>query len=182
MSLYEDRAAQVMKRIGPFLDEKDSVLDIGCGTGAIAKTIQKKVGAKVTLTDVAYNEVCDLYPVIIYDGKTLPFKNNQFDKSLLITVLHHCKDYSQVLDEALRVTKGNVIIMEDVFTDFWGRVITFVGDCLVNWEIHSPFRNHTMDEWLGIFERKKLKVLNKQQFNLRCIGFPFKLAVFVVSK
>ncbi len=182
LSMYEDRANQIISRIRPFLNKKDKILDIGSGTGMIAKTIKKKVGADVTLLDVAYNEICDLYPVIIYDGKKLPFKNNQFDKSLLIAVLHHASDYSKVLNEAMRVTKGEIIIMEDIFSDLPGRIVTFVGDCLVNWEIHSLHRNHTSGEWLSIFKKKNLNVLKKQEFRLWCVGFPFKLAIFVVTK
>lgn len=180
--MYEDRANQIISRIKPFLNKKDRILDIGSGTGMISKIIKKKVGADMTLLDVDYNEMCDLYPVIIYDGKRLPFKDDQFDKSLLIAVLHHTSDYSKVLDEAMRVTRGEIIIMEDIFTDLPGRIITFVGDCLVNWEIHSLHRNHTFEEWLDIFKKKNLNILNKQEFKLWCVGFPFKLAIFVVSK
>lgn len=182
LNMYEDRAKQIISRIKPFLYKKDRILDIGSGTGMIAKTIKREVGADVTLLDVAYNEICDLYPVIIYDGNKLPFKDNRFDKSLLIAVLHHASDYSKVLDEAIRVTKGEIIIMEDIFTDLPGRIITFLGDCLVNWEIHSLHRNHTSREWLSIFKKKKLNVLKREEFRLWCVGFPFKLAIFVVTK
>jgi ubiquinone/menaquinone biosynthesis C-methylase UbiE len=49
----------------------------------------------------------------VYDGHTLPFSENQFDISLLFYVLHHCQNWNQVLDEAVRVTRRNLIIIEE---------------------------------------------------------------------
>lgn len=180
ISMYDDRANQIAPRILPFISSKDKILDLGCGTGALSKTLKKNGRKNITLVDVDYNEMCDLYPVTIYDGYKLPFKNKQFDKTLLITVLHHCSDAETVLDEAARMTKGRIIVMEDIFTDLPSRLITLIGDCLVNWEIHSPFRNHTKEGWIKIFKEKGFKVEKIKEFKLRCIGFPFKLAIFVL--
>ena len=181
-SLYMDRANQVAPKITPFISKKDMVLDLGCGTGSIAKLIQKVKSPKITLVDVQHNQICDQYPVIIYDGKSLPFADNHFSISLLTTVLHHTKNPMQVLDEAIRVSSDKIIIMEDVFTDFLGRMITFIGDCLINWEIRSPVNNKTTDQWLKIFEKKNLKLIHLEEFKLRVAGFPFKLAIFVLKK
>lgn len=180
--LYMNRAYQIAPKITPFIAKNDKVLDIGCGTGSIAKVIKKEKLAKITLVDVAHNPICDQYPVVIYDGKNLPYDNNQFNVSLLTAVLHHAKNPSKVLDEAIRVTSDKIIVAEDVFTDFLGRAITFVGDSILNWEIHSPFNNKTTDEWLKIFEKKNLKLLNLEEFELRVVGFPFKLAIFVLER
>lgn len=180
--MYLNRAKQIVPRIEDFLNPRDTILDIGCGTGSIGKVLKAKNIKNLTLADVQYNVMCDQYPVIIYDGQKLPFKNNQFTTSLLITVLHHCDDSSKVIDEAKRVSSKRIIIMEDVFTDVLGRVVTFIGDCLVNWEIHSPFRNHSTKDWIEIFRKKGLKVEQVNEFKLRCIGLPFKLAIFVLTK
>lgn len=179
--MYTDRAYQIFPKISPFISSRDRVLDIGCGTGALARTIKKNKHPKMSLVDVQYNSLCDQFPVLIYDGKKLPFKNKEFDTSLMIAVLHHTHDPSEVIDEAIRVTKSKIIIVEDIFSDVIGRAITFIGDCLVNFEIHSPFKNHDKAQWLDIFQKKKLKLKDYQEFKLRCIGFPFKLAVFVLE-
>lgn len=179
--MYLQRAYQIVPRLERFINKNDTVLDIGCGTGFISKTLKKRRGCKITLVDVAYNAMCDEFPVIIYDGKKLPFKENEFSEVLLIACLHHCKNPMQILDEAARVAK-KIIIMEDVFTDWFSRSITFISDCLVNFEIHSPFTNHTTEGWLKIFKKKNLKVENMEEFNLRCAGLPFRLAIFILSK
>lgn len=180
--MYINRANQIIPKVINFVDEGDTVLDIGCGTGVISGLIRDKKHTKSTLVDVQYNTMCEFYPVMIYDGKKLPFKKNAFKKSLLITVLHHCSDAASVLKEAARVTEDKIIIVEDIFDNFLGRAITFIGDCLVNWEIHSPFINHSKANWLKIFRTKNFKVVHTEQLNLRCIGFPFKLGIFVLEK
>lgn len=182
VKMYVNRASQIVPRISPFIKKGESILDIGSGTGVISRSLELKKDAKVTMVDVQFNEICQQLPVIIYDGKKLPFDDNQFDNSLLITVLHHADNPKKVLEEARRVTKGNIIVMEDVFTDIIGRTVTFIGDCLVNFEIHSPFKNHSKTDWIEIFEKLKLKVLHVEEFKLICVGFPFKLAIFVLTK
>lgn len=180
--MYTARALQILPRISPYLSSKDKILDVGCGTGVISKTLKKKIGAQMTLVDVQFNSICDEFPVIIYDGKKLPFPDNHFDYALLIAVLHHTHDPAKVIDEVSRVTSGKIIIMEDVFTDVIGRTITLIGDCLVNWEIHSPFKNNDKQGWINLFKRKNLNIEHVEEFKLRCVGFPFKLAIFVISK
>jgi len=181
-ALYLDRASQLAPKLTPFISSNDQVLDIGCGTGSIASVIKKEKSPKISLVDVQYNPMCREHPVIIYDGKNLPFENNKFTVSLLTAVLHHCKSPMKVLDEAIRVTSDKIIIMEDVFNDLPGRIITFIGDCILNWEIHSPFKNRTTKDWFKIFKKKNLVLIHLEEFNLICVGFPFKLAIFVLEK
>jgi SAM-dependent methyltransferase len=180
--MYRERAEQIFPRIAPYISVTDQVLDIGCGTGSIIQLVRERKKCGVSLVDVQHNAMCDEFPVTIYDGRKLPFEDDQFSVSLLITVLHHAKKPGKVLDEAMRVTSGKIIVVEDVFDDFLSRAVTFAGDCLLNWEIHSPFTNQTRLGWERIFGRKKLKIVDSEEFSLRCVGFPFKLAVFVLEK
>jgi ubiquinone/menaquinone biosynthesis C-methylase UbiE len=181
-SMYLERAGQIYKRISPHVPPQGKILDIGCGTGSISKLVKRHKNSNITLVDVQYNPMCDDFPITIYDGENLPFPDNHFKTSFLITVLHHTQDHTRVIKEAARVTSDKIIVIEDVFTDILGRTITFVGDCLVNWEIHSPFTNHSAAEWNTIFKRQHLNVNHFEEFSLRCIGFPFKLALFTLSK
>ena len=181
-SMYLDRASQIVPRILSYIPNKAEVIDIGSGTGAISSVIVKKKKVKISLVDVDFNEMCDLYPVIIYDGKKLPFEDNKFTIALLLAVLHHSHDAQAVIDEAIRVSKDKIIVMEDIFNDLPSRIITLIGDCLINWELHSPYRNHSKEEWIKIFEKKNLRVEYVEEFKLWCIGFPFRIAIFVLSK
>jgi ubiquinone/menaquinone biosynthesis C-methylase UbiE len=71
-------------------------------------------------------------PHTLYDGQKLPFASNAFDVTVLYFVLHHCEHPEQVLAEAIRVTRGKVVIVESVFEETWDlKLLTFL-DVLAN--------------------------------------------------
>ena len=94
----------------------ESVLDIGCGSGACLSAFLD-MGLKVTGLDPStymldmsakniYNRV-DLYRGFAED---LPFDDNSFNYSCLFTTLEFVDDPRQALREAFRVTKDRVFI------------------------------------------------------------------------
>jgi ubiquinone/menaquinone biosynthesis C-methylase UbiE len=98
-----------------YLAEASSLLDIGVGPGLALRHVMRH-HPRLTFAGV---DVRDLrlagidVPLQVYDGHALPFSENQFDISLLFYVLHHCQNWNQVLDEAVRVTRRNLIIIEE---------------------------------------------------------------------
>jgi len=98
-----------------------SVLDLGAGEGYVGQAIQDslseaeeyRIGTRVQLCDVIDLNRTDL-PHDTYDGTDLPYRENAFDSTILYFVLHHCQDAERVLQEALRVTRGRVIVVESV--------------------------------------------------------------------
>ena len=181
---YDKRARQIVKRISPFIDKKDKILDIGTGTGFVAKNIIKeKKNNNLTCIDVSLNTLCKSVPVLIYDGKKLPFPNESFDTSLLIAVLHHCDQPLKILDEAIRVSSKKIIIMEDLFESQIEKWITLVEDSIVNWEFRGhPHSNKSENDWFKVFKQKNLNVVSFEKFKLICAGFPFRLGIFVLEK
>lgn len=180
---YKKRAAQIIKRISPFIGKNEKILDIGTGTGFVVAGLGKKTKAAITGLDVKLNPLNESGNVVIYDGKHIPFKNNSFDSVLLLTVLHHCKHPLQVLDEAKRVSAKKIIIMEDLFNSPIEKGITFVEDSIVNWEFRNhPHSNRDEQGWLTVFKKKRLKVVDFQKFHLICAGFPFRIGIFVLEK
>lgn len=180
---YNKRAKLIVKKISPFVNENDSILDIGTGTGFVVKNIiKRKRGVKTTHVDVKLNPLCQSLPVLIYNGKTLPLSDNSVDLSLIIAVLHHCSKPREVLDEAIRVSSKRIIIMEDLFESKIEKLITLIMDSIVNWEFGGhPHSNKSEEEWLKIFKQKKLEVVNFETFKFVCAGFPFRLGIFVLD-
>jgi len=180
---YIKRAKQIVKRISPLIERKETIIDIGSGTGFVAKIIAEKKSSKITLVDVCLNPLCKSLPMIIYDGKTLPFPDNNFETALLIAVLHHCHKPMRVLDEAIRVSSKKIIVMEDLFESPLEKWLTLIEDSIVNWDFRGhPHNNKSENEWLEIFRKKKLKLTNFEKFRLVCAGFPFRLGIFVLEK
>jgi len=180
---YAKRARQISKRVSPHIKKSEKIIDIGSGTGFVAKTLAAEASAKVTLVDVFHHPLSKLLPVVIYDGKTLPFQDRSFDTSLLIAALHHCQDPMRVLDEAIRVSSRKVIVMEDLFESEIEKWLTLFEDSVVNWEFRGhPHNNRNEEEWLKVFRRRNLKLLHLDKFRLVCAGFPFRLGIFVLEK
>ena len=180
---YLKRAHQVTRRISPHIKKNEKIIDVGSGTGFVAKLLMEKTSAKITLVDVRHNPLCRSLPVRLYDGKKLPFPNNSFDTASLITVLHHCARPMDILDEAIRVASKKIIVMEDLFESSLEKWLTLVEDSIVNWEFRGhPHNNKLEDEWVKIFRKKNLKVTNFEKFRLVCAGFPFRLGIFILEK
>ncbi len=179
---YTKRANQIVKRISPYINKKSKILDIGTGTGFVALGVMKNKNKNVTCVDVRLNPL-NKQKVIIYDGKKLPFPDGSFDTSMIIAVLHHCKNPSKILDEAIRVSIKKIIIMEDLFESPIEKWLTLIEDSIVNWEFRGhPHSNKTEDDWIKVFKKKNLDVLHFEKFKLVCAGFPFRLGIFILEK
>ena len=170
--------------VKPFLPATESIkiLDLGAGEGYVGKALQEQLGASVILADVVPMNRTNL-PFVQYDGKHLPFEDNQFDVTLLYFVLHHCEDQQAVVQEAMRVSRKLVLIAESVYDFSWDLSLLKALDTLANrvrsggmmnaQEEHLQFR--TMPEWKHLFETlgaevigawQKGKLIHKQGFFL----------------
>lgn len=89
-----------------------SVLDIGCATGNLCIELQKN-GYKCTGVDInsEYVRIAKENGVEAYvvDGK-LPFEDKAFDTVTIFEVLEHIKNPNELLKEAKRVARKNILI------------------------------------------------------------------------
>lgn len=93
--------------------KKDSILDIGIGPGFTAKFIQLSLPSiKIVGIDII-NILKENISLIIYNGKRMPFDDKFFDVSIIFYTLHHTKFPFKLLKEAIRITKRNIIIIEE---------------------------------------------------------------------
>nr|MBS0036992.1 class I SAM-dependent methyltransferase [Saprospiraceae bacterium] len=141
------------------------ILDLGTGSGALAELLRAR-GYKVTGIDVA-NRVTFGSDPIIYDGKTLPFKDYAFDHVLLITVLHHCQYPERILEEAARVSRDKVFVLEDIYDNKVMEFLTKTVDSLVNFEfLGHPHTNKTRSEWESHFRDLGLRIAEEESLRL----------------
>ncbi len=149
--IYEHRARWTLRRLRAHIKRTDHVLDIGAGDCRVDELLQRKVGCQVTPVDVEDFNTTSL-PLTMFDGTRLPFKDDSFDVSLVIFVLHHAQDPRAVLAEARRVTRRHVIVFEDVNTTTWDRW-TFRGfHRLLEWSEHisRPYHEWTPQQWTSL--------------------------------
>lgn len=155
------------------------MLDLGCGDGRIAWQIKKNWTGEIILTDIQKTVKVKL-PFVWWDGKILPFPNQNFDIVLLSFILHYCHRPEQVLKEGKRVVKKKILVLEDCPQNIWEKVILR----LANWYAH---RRHWQSrpkwffgagEWEKIFKNAHLRLVKRIDFK---IGF-WRHSLFVLEK
>jgi len=142
-----NRAQVIFGQIKDYL-QGHQIMDLGCGDGKVGELISKQ-GRHVVLADVyEHGNLSNLnLPFVkIPQNNPIPFDNDMFDTTLILTVLHHSDDPGQVVEEAKRVTKngGKILVIESVYgVDAYGdlseeqqRVVNCFFDHFYNRVIH----------------------------------------------
>lgn len=110
--------------VGSFINDGESVLDVGCGPGWNYPHFEQ-YGPKVTYQGVDYSERFirvneQRWPNIrwsVMDARDLQVPDESFDVVLLQDILEHTNGYEKPVREALRVARRRVII------SFWHLVM-----------------------------------------------------------
>src|SRR2546430_5323202 len=111
-SITLPREQRLLRSLSKHLGRVDSLLDVGCGDGSIAKKLGETAGAtREAGVDVVLRpqRVIDVQH---YDWLSLPFPDRSFDAVTIVDVLHHCTEPETVLRETLRVASKMLVIKD----------------------------------------------------------------------
>ena len=149
--VYAHRARWSARKILPHITSADRVLDIGAGDCRLAVRLKEKANCTVVPVDVENFNQTDL-KLIMFDGKRLPFEDNSFDAVLLVFVLHHAEDAKAVLEEARRVSRDRIIVLEDVTSSWWDRMMFRGFHHWLVWseKISYPYHENRPHQWTQI--------------------------------
>ena len=115
-AVFRRRIDVLARHLADFLPDNARVLDVGCGSGTLARTIMAlRSDVSIEGIDVLVRPETEI-PVTEFDGKTIPFADKQFDVALIVDVLHHTDDPEVIMAEARRVSKNGLVI-KDHFRD-----------------------------------------------------------------
>jgi len=174
--VFPRRTKRLSSLIADILPENSTILDVGCGDGIVdALIIAKRPDIKITGVDVLKRKKAQI-PVTIYDGGRLPFPNQSFDCIMFIDTLHHAHNSKELLEEAKRVTKKNIIIKDHYANNSLSFFTLRFMDCVGNkfYRVNLPYNYYSKKQWDRIFldlNLKKVKEINK----LNLYPFPFNL-------
>ncbi|MEM3714712.1 MAG: phosphotransferase [Nitrososphaeria archaeon] len=108
------------------LSSTQLILDLGTGSGRIAREILKKSDMEIVGVDVSKQNVqsakarallqgnLQRYHLIVADGQYLPFRKNTFDSIICVRTLKYIKKYGQAISEMRRVLKPRQVLVLDL--------------------------------------------------------------------
>jgi SAM-dependent methyltransferase len=184
-ALLRRYAESEAEAIAPFL-VGGRLLDLGAGEGYVAAALRRRTGIWACGVDIGCYQRMSM-PYLIYDGARLPFGDATFDTTLISLALHHCADPEAVLDEALRVTRSRLIILESVYRNRWER---FCLERLDGWlnryrhagEMHLPLTFKRSEEWQQLFEARPLQTVDRRWLGSRWERLVHQPLLFVLDK
>jgi SAM-dependent methyltransferase len=157
-------------------DSPSTGLDIGCGSGNIARLVQDlRPQISMQGTDVAARPDA-VIPVQEFDGKCLPFANESFDFAMLVDVLHHSLEPHLILGEALRVSRKFVIIKDHFCQSGLDRLTLQFMDWVGNraHDVPLPFNYLSQAEWQKLYDGCNASVASRIE-ELNLYSQPFSL-------
>jgi len=162
------------------------LLDLGAGEGWVAAALRGLTLTWTCAVDVGPFQLGH-GPYVLYDGATLPFRDGTFDTTLLSLALHHCEAPEAVLDEAVRVTRSRLLIVESVYRNSYERFCLDVLDGRLNGYRHDgtmnvPLAFRRPEEWRALFESRGLRLITMQWLGSRVERLIHHPLLFVMNK
>jgi SAM-dependent methyltransferase len=128
MGRYSSPLAPLFADFGRVSAAGQTVLDVGCGPGALTEELVRRVGASaVTAVDPSEQFVAaveERHPdvtVRLAPAEQLPFEDSSFDAALAQLVVHFMRDPVAGLREMARVTRDGGVVAASVWDHGSGR-------------------------------------------------------------
>ena len=146
--------------IAEWLPAGPSVLDVGCGDGAVAKQLAAlRPDLQIQGLDVLIRRETQI-PVRSFDGRQIPEGDGSFDVVLLVDVLHHAHDPAALLREAKRVARRAIIVKDHCRDGLLAgptlRLMDWVGNARHG--VALPYEYWPRARWLATFHELQLEV------------------------
>jgi ubiquinone/menaquinone biosynthesis C-methylase UbiE len=151
------RARRIARHYKPYLRDGASVLDIGCNDGKMAMEIGKILRVKLSLAGTDVLKCKPPFEFRQIKHQKLPFKDNEFDFSMLNDVLHHVPKASQagLIQETLRVSRTALIF--EVAKSKSGAIVDIITNKMHDRRVKVPLTIRDARGWTNLFKKMGLK-------------------------
>lgn len=129
-----------------------TALDVATGGGHVARRL-REAGATVVTTDPAPGMGADTTA----PAEDLPFADASFDVVACRIAAHHFSDVLAAMQEMARVSRGRLVICDNVFVSETSEEADRLRD-------PSHVRNYSAPEWHSFFELAGLRVEDERHF------------------
>lgn len=126
--------------------EGETGLDVATGGGHVARAL-RQAGLEVVTIDPAPG----MKPTVVSRAEDIPFADASFDVVACRVAAHHFQDPAGALREMARVSRGLVLIADNLYLGEDGEEAD---------RLHDPthVRNYSEDEWREMFDAARLDV------------------------
>ncbi|HET6642349.1 MAG TPA: class I SAM-dependent methyltransferase [Gaiellaceae bacterium] len=124
----------------------EAALDVATGGGHVARRL-REAGVNVVTTDPAPG----MQPDVLSRAEDVPFADGSFDVVACRVAAHHFEDIDKAVAEMARVSRDQVIVVDNAFLDDAAEEADRVRD-------PSHVRNYSEDEWRRLFADAGLRV------------------------
>ena len=174
ITVMNRRVHRLSVALSDMFDSSGSVIDVGCGDGTVALSIQSfRPDLQFHGVDVFMRPNVAI-PAKVYDGTNIPYEDNAFDYAMVVDVLHHTDDAAAVLSECLRVAKRGVIIKDHVLQGLAAEKTLRFMDWIGNrgHDVRLPYNYLTSDEWSRLFHDTNCELAQRRS-RLKLYPAPF---------
>ncbi|SRR6266545_2941060 len=166
------RENEIGGKLAPWLRRGDSLLDVGSGTGLIARWLAQTVGVRPTLTDLVLYDRTGIPRIEMASPTEIPADAASFDAVMLLFVFHHMReweDQERLLDEVVRVAKRRVLIIEDTPESRVDRAFNVAWDWVLNLRhgVPTPFTFRSSEGWARLFKERDLSIAHQDTYRAR---------------
>jgi SAM-dependent methyltransferase len=126
--------------------EGEKALDVATGGGNVARVLQE-AGLDVVTIDSAPG----MRPTVISRAEEIPFADSSFDVVACRVAAHHFENPGGALKEMARVSRGLVLLSDNLFLGEDGEEADKLRD-------PTHVRNYSEEEWREMFEAAGLEV------------------------
>src|SRR5262249_34480642 len=151
--------------LAKFIPHRASVLDVGCGDGALAGLVQEmRPDIELRGIDVLVRPETHI-PIEPFDGQRIPYGDSSFDVVMFVDVLHHTDDPMVLLREAKRVAREGVLLKDHAAEGLLARPTLRLMDHVGNarYGVSLPYNYWSRARWLEAFDILGLSIANWQK-------------------
>jgi len=180
--LFPYRYVWLTQRLSPYLQDVESVLDVGASCGRLARRLADATGCRVIGIDVCL-QPRSYIEVRRYDGHTFPFPDGAFDCVMMVDMLHHTDDIERMMSEARRVARRYVLIKDHYWETQLDVLGLSVSDYIGNapYGVPLPYNYLRLEEWNDLFRRCNLKTVGNSTWKFHFLE-PCKHIVVKLQK
>ena len=164
------RENEVVRKLAPWIEEGQTFLDLGSGTGLVARRLAHVTGSQATGCDAfEFDNRVDMPFLHQTDPMRVPAPDASFDIVVMCFVLHHIPSWDDqlvVAAEAMRVARKRVLVLEDTPFNRVDLLFNKAWDWVLNQRhgIPVPFTFRSREAWSGLFSENGFRVGHTESY------------------